>query len=66
MCAAVASVDPIYPADAVNQSRVNSCMCDRTHEALLVIGYISNLAEAHSWDELISFWEEEAGPFPLD
>jgi hypothetical protein len=35
-----------------------------THEATLVIGYISNRVDAHTWDELIDFWETRAGPFP--
>jgi len=37
-----------------------------TNNDLLVIGYISNLSEAHSWDELMTFWRAEAGPFPPD
>ena len=33
-----------------------------TSEEYLVIGYISNLADAHTWDELVTFWQESAGP----
>jgi hypothetical protein len=34
-----------------------------TNDALLVIGYISNRVDLHTWDELIEFWETQAGPF---
>ena len=36
-----------------------------TNDELLVIGYISNRVDVHSWDELITFWQNDAGPFPL-
>lgn len=35
-----------------------------TNNDLLVIGYISNRADLHTWDELMQFWRSEAGPFP--
>jgi hypothetical protein len=35
-----------------------------TNEQLLVIGYFSNRADLHTWAELITFWQEQAGPFP--
>ena len=35
-----------------------------THEPLLVIGYISNKVDTHTWDDLIAFWNGKAGPFP--
>ena len=34
-----------------------------TDQNLLVIGYISNRVDVHSWDELIDFWLNRAGPF---
>ncbi len=34
-----------------------------TDEDALVIGYISNLAEAHTWPEIIEFWEERVTAF---
>jgi hypothetical protein len=36
-----------------------------TDEDLLVIGYISNRVDLHTWDELIDFWLNEAGPYAL-
>jgi hypothetical protein len=37
-----------------------------TNEELLVIGYISNRADLHTWEELLTFWEQQAGPFSLE
>lgn len=37
-----------------------------TNEELLVIGYMSNNVDVHTWDELITFWQDEAGPFTPD
>ena len=34
-----------------------------TDEDLLVIGYISNRVDVHTWDELIDFWLNQAGPY---
>ena len=34
-----------------------------TNDHLLVIGYFSNREDLHTWDELIKFWQEHAGPF---
>jgi hypothetical protein len=34
-----------------------------TDENLLVIGYISNRSDLHTWDELIDFWLNQAGPY---
>jgi len=34
-----------------------------TDQNLLVIGYISNRVDVHSWDELTDFWLNRAGPF---
>lgn len=34
-----------------------------TDENLLVIGYISNRVDVHTWDELIDFWLNQAGPY---
>ncbi|HUR16591.1 MAG TPA: hypothetical protein VMZ33_04855 [Candidatus Limnocylindrales bacterium] len=36
-----------------------------TSHEFLVIGYLSNRAEAHTWDELVEFWHERAGPIGL-
>jgi len=37
-----------------------------TSDDLLVVGYISNRADLRSWDDLIAFWQERAGPFAPD
>jgi hypothetical protein len=34
-----------------------------TNDALLVLGYFSNRTDLHTWDELIEFWQNTAGPF---
>lgn len=34
-----------------------------TNWDLLVLGYISNRADLTSWDDLIDFWANRAGPF---
>ena len=34
-----------------------------TSDDLLVIGYISNRADLRSWQDLIDFWAQKAGPF---
>lgn len=34
-----------------------------TRDDLLVIGYISNRADLRSWQDLIDFWTQRAGPF---
>ena len=36
-----------------------------TSEQFVVIGYMSVPAEGHTWDEIIQFWEESAGPIGL-
>ena len=34
-----------------------------TNDELLVLGYISNRADLRTWQDLIDFWAQEAGPF---
>ena len=34
-----------------------------TNDRLLVIGYLSNRADLRTWEDLITFWQEQAGPF---
>ncbi len=34
-----------------------------TRDSLLVLGYISNRADLRTWEDLIDFWSNKAGPF---
>ena len=34
-----------------------------SRDELLVIGYVSNRADLRSWQDLIDFWTQRAGPF---
>lgn len=37
-----------------------------TNDNLLVIGYLSNRADLHTWNQLFDFWSGQAGPFSPD
>jgi hypothetical protein len=70
-----ANYEAAYQVDGVDIGRVNCRQHESsstgalyhdiewTNDALLMIGYISNRADLRSWEDLITFWQEEAGPF---